>query len=79
MARRAAALAAQQDEGDVNENEDEGSTSSPLPELAPISSRRKKETKAQSEKRKKEEEVGHLAELAMILIANVKLESDCED
>jgi hypothetical protein len=72
IARRAAALTAQQGEGDGDENEDDGSTSSPLPEPETLPSRRKKETKAQSEKRKKEEEVRRLSELTMNLTVNLE-------
>jgi hypothetical protein len=63
MARRTAAQAAQateddddDDDDDEEENEDVDS-SSPLPELASLPTRRRQETKAQSAKRKKEEEV----------------------
>jgi hypothetical protein len=62
-------LATQQaeDNNDGDENDDDGAVSSPLPELDPLPTRRKKETKAQSSKRKQEEEVDHAYELPMIL------------
>lgn len=62
MARRTAAQAAQGAEDDDDDEDDEeenehGESSSPLPELASLPTRRRQETKAQSAKRKKEEEV----------------------
>lgn len=58
MARRTAAQAAQDaEDNDEDEDEDEDGGSSPLPDIASLPNRRKQETKAQSAKRKKEEEV----------------------
>lgn len=76
-ARRAAALASQQagsddDEDDEEDDDDDEGTSSPRLDLESLSARRKKETKAQSAKRKKDEEVNHLSEYGIGLITNIK-------